>query len=108
MEFDHSPVIALNRAIVIANIHGPEEGLTAVATIQGLEKTELPQYLLYAVLGKSQSATQPSLKPPPATTANHWNLRGNQIRARLPRAKVAKPAKTESTLPPEIKRPVLS
>jgi RNA polymerase sigma-70 factor (ECF subfamily) len=37
VEFDNSPVVALNRAIVVANIHGPGAGLDAVAAIQRLE-----------------------------------------------------------------------
>ncbi len=51
MELDNSPVIALNRAIVIANIDGPQAGLDAVAAIAGLEKLEA-YYLYYAVLGE--------------------------------------------------------
>ena len=46
-----SPVIALNRAIVIANIHGPQAGLDALDAIEGLEKLE-SYYLLYAVRGE--------------------------------------------------------
>src|SRR4030095_17215230 len=38
VEFDISPVVALNRAIVVANIHGPGAGLEAVAAIQDLGK----------------------------------------------------------------------
>src|SRR2546426_10809255 len=37
IEFDHSPVVALNRAIAVATIHGPSAGLEAVAAIQDLE-----------------------------------------------------------------------
>ncbi len=54
VEFDDSPVIALNRAIVVANIHGPGAGLDAVAAIQGREKLD-SYYLLYAVLGEFES-----------------------------------------------------
>lgn len=50
-EFDSSPVAALNRAVALANIHGPQAGLDAVAEIEGLEKLE-SYYLLYAVLGE--------------------------------------------------------
>jgi RNA polymerase sigma factor (sigma-70 family) len=51
VELDRSPVVALNRAIVIANIEGPQAGLEAVAAITGLDKLE-SYYLYYAVLGE--------------------------------------------------------
>jgi RNA polymerase sigma-70 factor (ECF subfamily) len=51
MEQDNSPVVALNRAIVIANIHGPQAGLDAIAAITGLAKLD-SYYLLYAALGE--------------------------------------------------------
>ena len=51
MELDNSPVVALNRAIVVANIHGPQAGLDAVKAIEGLDKLE-SYYLLYAALGE--------------------------------------------------------
>lgn len=51
VEFDDSPVAALNRAIVVANLHGPSAGVAAVAAIQDLEKLD-SYYLLYAVLGE--------------------------------------------------------
>jgi RNA polymerase sigma-70 factor (ECF subfamily) len=50
-EFDRSPVVALNRAIALAKIQGPQAGLAAVAEIEGLDKLE-SYYLLYAVLGE--------------------------------------------------------
>ncbi len=54
VEFDDSPVIALNRAIVVANIHGPSAGLDAVAAIRGRERLD-SYYLLYAVLGEFEA-----------------------------------------------------
>ena len=51
IEFDHSPVIALNRAIAVANLHGPKAGLETVQTIQDRDKLD-SYYLLYAVLGE--------------------------------------------------------
>jgi RNA polymerase sigma factor (sigma-70 family) len=51
MEFDHSPVVALNRAVAIANVHGPNAGLKAVRAIRGREKLE-SYYLFYAVAGE--------------------------------------------------------
>ena len=40
MEFDHSPVVALNRAVAVANIHGPKAGLEAVAKHSQIKETE--------------------------------------------------------------------
>lgn len=54
VEFDPSPVVALNRAVVVANIHGPQAGLDAAAAIQDLEKLD-SYYLLYAVLGEFEA-----------------------------------------------------
>ena len=54
VQFDDSPVVALNRAIVVANIHGPKAGLDAVAAIQDLDKLN-SYYLLYAVLGELEA-----------------------------------------------------
>lgn len=50
-EIDDSPVIALNRAVAVAHVHGPAKGLEAVKAISG--RSELASYyLLYAVLGE--------------------------------------------------------
>jgi RNA polymerase sigma-70 factor (ECF subfamily) len=54
VEIDPSPVIALNRAVVIANIRGAGEGLAAVAAIGDLAKLE-EYYLLHAVRGELES-----------------------------------------------------
>jgi len=54
LRFDDSPIVALNRAIVVANVHGPRVGLDAVASIPGREKLD-SYYLLYAVLGELES-----------------------------------------------------
>ena len=51
MEFDDSPVVALNRAVAVANVHGPEAGLEAVRDIRDREKLD-SYYLLYAVIGE--------------------------------------------------------
>ena len=51
MELDGSPIIALNRAVAVANVHGPQAGIDAVHSIQ--RGTQLNSYyLLYAVLGE--------------------------------------------------------
>ena len=54
VELDGSPVVALNRAIVIANLQGPRAGLEALAAIRDLE-TLNTYYLLHAVLGEFES-----------------------------------------------------
>src|SRR4051812_4217414 len=46
-----SPVIALNRAVAVANLHGPQAGLDAVAKIPNRERLE-SHYLLHAVIGE--------------------------------------------------------
>jgi RNA polymerase sigma factor (sigma-70 family) len=51
IEFDQSPVVALNRAVVIANIRGPKAGLQGVRDVRDLDKLN-SYYLLYAVLGE--------------------------------------------------------
>src|SRR5438046_7173328 len=51
IEFDQSPVVGLNRAVAIANIHGPKAGLEAVRRVRDLSKLS-SYYLLYAVLGE--------------------------------------------------------
>jgi RNA polymerase sigma factor (sigma-70 family) len=51
IEFDESPVVALNRAVAIANIDGPKAGLEAVRDVRDLSKLS-SYYLLYAVLGE--------------------------------------------------------
>lgn len=51
IEIDNSPIVALNRAIVVANIHGPQAGLDALKAIDDLDKLE-SYYLLHAALGE--------------------------------------------------------
>jgi RNA polymerase sigma-70 factor (ECF subfamily) len=51
IEFDDSPVVALNRAVAVANVWGPEAGLQTVHAIRGLEKLRA-YYLFYAVIGE--------------------------------------------------------
>lgn len=54
VEFDNSPVVALNRAVAVANVQGPAAGLKAVAAIPGATKLK-DYYLYYAVLGELES-----------------------------------------------------
>ena len=51
LELDNSPVIALNRAVAVANVHGPQAGIDAVAEIHNANQLN-SYYLLYAVLGE--------------------------------------------------------
>lgn len=46
-----SPVVALNRAVAVAHLHGPQAGLEAIATINDRERLE-SHYLLHAVVGE--------------------------------------------------------
>jgi RNA polymerase sigma-70 factor (ECF subfamily) len=54
VQFDHSPVVALNRAVAIATVHGPRAGLDAIEAIQDRDKLK-DYYLLYAVLGELEA-----------------------------------------------------
>jgi RNA polymerase sigma factor (sigma-70 family) len=49
--FDDSPVVALNRAIAVANLHGPGAGIDAVNAIQHRDRLQ-GYYLFHAVLGE--------------------------------------------------------
>jgi RNA polymerase sigma factor (sigma-70 family) len=51
IEMDDSPVVALNRAVAVANVHGPKAGIEAVESIRDREQLNT-YYLLYAVLGE--------------------------------------------------------
>jgi RNA polymerase sigma-70 factor (ECF subfamily) len=46
-----SPVVALNRAVAVAHVHGPQAGLDALAAIPQRERIEA-HYLLHAVEGE--------------------------------------------------------
>jgi RNA polymerase sigma factor (sigma-70 family) len=50
MEFDASPVIALNRAVALAEARGPQAGIEAVNAIPDLRALE-SYYLFHAVMG---------------------------------------------------------
>ncbi len=51
IKFDDSPVVALNRAVAVAEVHGPQAGIEAVGAIRNLQSLEA-YYLLHAVLGE--------------------------------------------------------
>src|SRR5215217_3044205 len=51
MEFDDSPVVALNRAVAVANVDGAEAGLKAMRAIRDREKLG-SYHLFYSVIGE--------------------------------------------------------
>jgi len=50
-QFDDSPVVALNRAVAVANLRGPAAGIEAVSAISTAAKLK-DYHLYYAVLGE--------------------------------------------------------
>ncbi len=48
-----TPIVALNRAVAVANLHGAQAGLEAIAAIPERERLE-SYYLLHAVVGELQ------------------------------------------------------
>ncbi|HWO43231.1 MAG TPA: sigma-70 family RNA polymerase sigma factor [Candidatus Eisenbacteria bacterium] len=54
VEIDDSPVVALNRAVAVANVHGPKAGLEAIEAIPNLDQLN-SYYLLYVVLGEFEA-----------------------------------------------------
>jgi RNA polymerase sigma factor (sigma-70 family) len=61
IEFDNSPIIALNRAVAVANVFNPAAGIAAVEAIRNRSQLD-SYYLLYAVLGdfEAQQANYPA------------------------------------------------
>jgi RNA polymerase sigma-70 factor (ECF subfamily) len=54
VEIDDSPVVALNRAVAVARVRGPQAGVEAVDAIEDRDKLD-SYYLLYAVLGEFEA-----------------------------------------------------
>jgi RNA polymerase sigma factor (sigma-70 family) len=54
LEIDDSPIVALNRAVAVAEVQGPQAGMEAVNAIPNLSSLE-SYYLLHAVLGEFES-----------------------------------------------------
>ena len=63
MRLKPSPIVALNRAVAVAHLHGPQAGLDALAAIPQREKLDR-HYLLYTVTGEL-----------------HWRLQNHQAAA---------------------------
>ena len=68
VEIDASPVVALNRAIAVANVRGPAAGIAAVEAIRDREKLE-SYHLLYAVLGEFEARLGRSTAAPPISSS---------------------------------------
>ncbi|HVE16892.1 MAG TPA: DUF6596 domain-containing protein, partial [Chthoniobacterales bacterium] len=54
LQIDGSPIVALNRAVALANVHGPEAGIEAVERVTREGHLE-SYYLLHAVLGEFEA-----------------------------------------------------
>jgi predicted RNA polymerase sigma factor len=54
IEMDDSPIVALNRAVAVANVHGSRAGIEAVEAIHDRQQLDC-YYLLYAVLGEFEA-----------------------------------------------------
>ena len=54
IEMDDSPIVALNRAVAVANVHGSKAGIEAVEAIHDHQQLDC-YYLLYAVLGEFEA-----------------------------------------------------
>ncbi len=54
VQLDDSPVVALNRAVAVANVCGPAAGIAAVESIPNRAQLD-SYYLLYAVLGELEA-----------------------------------------------------
>ena len=54
IEMDDSPIVALNRAVAVANVHGSRAGIEAVEAIHNRQQLDC-YYLLYAVLGEFEA-----------------------------------------------------
>src|SRR3712207_2463920 len=46
-----SPIVSLNRAVAVANLHGPQAGLDAIGRMPDRQRLE-SHYLLHAVIGE--------------------------------------------------------
>lgn len=57
VQIDDSPVVALNRAVAVAQVNGARAGLAAVAAIRNFESLE-SYYLLYAVQAEFETQLQ--------------------------------------------------
>ena len=75
MEFDASPVVALNRAVAVAEVRGAQAGIEAVNAIENPESLA-DYYLFHAVLGEFESQL------------NHWSAAAVHFRKALELAEI--------------------
>jgi RNA polymerase sigma factor (sigma-70 family) len=75
MAFDDSPVVALNRAVAMAKVHGPQAGIDAVGAIRNRHSLD-SYYLFHAVLGEFESRL------------NHWQDAAAHFRKSLQLAEI--------------------
>lgn len=54
VELDDSPIVALNRAVAVANVYGPAAGMSALKSLRGRKELK-SYYLLYAILGEFEA-----------------------------------------------------
>jgi RNA polymerase sigma factor (sigma-70 family) len=54
IELDDSPVVGLNRAVAVANVHGPRAGIEALETLHNREQLN-SYHLLYVTLGEFEA-----------------------------------------------------
>jgi RNA polymerase sigma factor (sigma-70 family) len=54
VELDDSPIVALNRAVAVANVHGPAAGMSALKSLRARKELQ-SYYLLYAILGEFEA-----------------------------------------------------
>lgn len=54
LQLDDGPVVALNRAVAVAQVHGPKAGLEAIAAIKQRRALE-SYYLLYSVMAEFEA-----------------------------------------------------
>lgn len=54
IELDDSPVVGLNRAVAVANVHGPSAGIEALEAIHNREQLN-SYHLLYVILGEFEA-----------------------------------------------------
>jgi RNA polymerase sigma-70 factor (ECF subfamily) len=74
--FDDSPIVALNRAVAVANVHGPAAALAALEPVKG--RSEMGSYyLLHAVLGDLEARRSNF-----TTAANHFRQALKQTHTR--------------------------
>lgn len=97
LEFDGSPVVALNRAVALAEVEGPRAAIDAVNAIENQEALE-SYYLFHAVLGEMKAQLNLA-----AEAAAHFRKALEQAATESERTFLAKRLR-ECSVEPEKKR----